>query len=482
MNDLIVSAMLLGAVGTNGSGLPYWMTTNQYDLMPQNSGAVAVVQAKKLYDPEKTVQWQAGVSLAANSDPKFIVDECYGSVKWKVLSLDLGIKHRPNDFLAADPRLGSLSVTGGHLIETGNARSLPGYCINLDPWAIPGTKEHLIFYGAFGDYRTIDNRYVQGAWVHRTRLFMELQFGKFQFHMGLDHFAQWNGVHPKYGQMPNTFGDYLRVITGASGGSASSQSDQMNVIGNQGGAEMFKFVWNDDTWTLTFQHDIPYEDKSGMLFHNFPDGVNTLHFGFKNKDRWVSDILYEFQYTMYQSGSQHDPETYPSGEPRPWQPGLNYTGGDNYFNNGEYASGWTHFGRTYGNPLFFPKGTHDGTWNYPDKIVLGVENNRLWSHHIGLSGKLFKRHPYKLMLTYSMNYGRYQAPYAGEDAWGKPWGTVNETGLWQFSAGFSGHIAEPFKLKGFSITYGIFGDKGQVLRDNLGFSLGVCYSLNVLKK
>ena len=46
-----------------------------------------------------------------------------------------------------------------------------------------------------------------------------------------------------------------------------------------------------------------------MGFQNFPDGVNTLWFGFDDKDRWVTDILYEYQYTMWQSGTRHDRPT-----------------------------------------------------------------------------------------------------------------------------------------------------------------------------
>ena len=99
-----------------------------------------------------------------------MVDELYGSIKWKPFTLDVGIKHRDNDFMGASYSLGSLSVTGGHLVETGNARSMPGYLVSMDPVAVPLTRKHLWIYGAYGDFATTDNRYVKDALVHRTRI------------------------------------------------------------------------------------------------------------------------------------------------------------------------------------------------------------------------------------------------------------------------------------------------------------------------
>ena len=73
-------------------------------------------------------------------------------------------------------------------------------------------------------------------------------------------------------------------------------------------------------------------------------------------------------------------------------------------------------------------------------MVQGIENTRLKAHNFALSGRLFRQHPYKLILTYSANHGTYRRPYAGESAWNKPWGSVVETPLRQLSAGFTGSV------------------------------------------
>ena len=160
-----------------------------------------------------------------------------------------------------------------------------------------------------------------------------------------------------------------------------------------------------------------------------------------------------------------------------------YGGADNYFNNGSYKSGWTYWGRTIGDPLLSPVGTHTGTWT-SRKIVLGIENNRIKAHHLSIAGKAFKRLPYKLMLTYSQNYGIYVSQYLGESQYKKPWGTVKETPLHQVSGAFFGEV--PFAafgrggthtphapLRHLTLTYTLSADRGQLLPDTFGATLGL---------
>ena len=489
MNDFFVSLLLLGALSSSGN-LPYWATAGQYGLMPESSGSLAWVRAGTQFDEEKAIQWRWGASLAAaayndaldpGSSPLHpMVDELYGSLRWKAFTLDVGSKRREQDFLASDPSLGSLSVTGGHICESGNARTMPGALVTLDPVPIPWTGRHLWLFGAFGDYKTLDLRYVQGALIHRTQVGLRGDIGeRLSLSFALDHYAMWGGKHPDHAAMPVNLENYLRVILGRPAGASGDMTDQINVIGDQRGGELVKAEYRGDGWRLTAQHDIPYDDGSGMGLQNFPDGVNTLHFGWDDKDRWISDIVFEYHYTRFQSGPVN--VEWFGGEDSPYAPGVRKTTGiDNYFNNGEYRSGWTHFGRTVGEPLFFPVGTHALAWT-PSAVTLGVENNRLRAHHLGVSGKLWRSHPYRLMLTYSRNYGLYEAPYAGETAWQRPWGSVAETALRQFSAAWTGRFDRLFGVSGLSCVYGLFADGGEVLPRSFGATLGIRYSFEKKK-
>ena len=485
MNDFVFSLMLLGALSSGGS-LPFWAVSNQSGIMPENNGAVALLSAYKPFDESHTLQWQAGASLAANyqtaaegSPLQGFVDELYAGVRWKVLSADLGMMHREREFLGADPALGSLSLSEGHIIESNNARTIPGYKLVLEPWAIPFTGGHLLLNGVWGDYKTIDDRFVKGALVHRVQGFLTFDsLNHFYAQFGIDHYALWGGTpsDPKYVSIDVNFSNYFRICTGRSASPSGSRSDQMNCLGDHGGAERLRIGWKADKYDILFQLEKPYNDKSGMRFNNFPDGIYTLHWGLKDKRNWISDALVEFHYTMWQSGTIHERETDDSGAQIDWHQNksLNIFGMDSYFTNGEYKSGWTHFGRMIGCPLFFTSTSASG--------ITSVGNNRYRAVHLGVSGMLFRKAPYKLMLTFSDNYGTYSSPYippssarSGWNWWEK--NTIDK-GLKQFSAAFTGYM--PFSLKGRSsldIVYGLYADAGELLPRCIAGSLGIRFNI-----
>ena len=475
MNDFFVSAMLLGALSTGGT-MPFWSTANQGGIMPDNSGAVALLQAYKTFDETKTFQWHAGASFAANWQPNdplnpeaspfhAMADELYVGARWKVLRADLGAMRREREFLGSDLSL-----------ESNNARSIPGYTLTLEPWAIPFTGKHVLISGVWGDYKTYDDRYMKGALIHRMQAYLAFDTGKhFYIRIGLDHYALWGGVGPNGQTMDINFKNYFRICTGRSAGSDGTVSDQINCLGDHGGAEELRMGWRADDWDITFQYEKPYSDKSGMRFNNLPDGAYTLHFGLKDKDRWVSDVLAEFHYTMWQSGAKHEAETDAEGNVIPWHPGFNIFGGDSYFTNGEYQSGWTNSGRSICGPLFFTLLYDDG--------VTRIYNNRYVAYHLGVSGKLFKFAPYRLMLTFSQNCGTYSAPLTpGATPWDTDWQWW-EKNTWdkplpQFSAALNGFV--PFYVGWSSrldIVYGLYLDAGKVLNNCFGATLGVRFTL-----
>ena len=481
MNDFIFSLMLLGALSSGGS-TPFWAESNMNGLMPGTNGALGLVQVYKPFDEERTFQWKAGASLAASSQAgdvfRPMIDELYAGVRWSVLRLDLGMEHRDPEFLGADPLLGSLSVSQGHIIDSNNARTMPGYKFVLEPLAIPFTAKHLLISGLWGDYTTIDDRYMSGALVHRMQAYLTFDSRRhFYAQLGLDHYALWGGESPTGVAMEVNLDNYFRIVTGRGAGSSGSKSDRMNVLGDHGGAEQLRLGWRDDAWGLHLQYEKPYSDKSGMRFNNLPDGIYTLHFTLNDKDRWFTDALVEFHYTMWQSGTIHDKETDDDGNQIDWNQNrnLNFFGQDNYFNNGAYKSGWTHFGRMIGAPLFFTRTSASG--------ITSIGNNRYKAVHLGLSGKLFRIAPYRLMFTLSDNYGTYSAPYIPPSSvhsgwnWWEP-NTIDK-GLRQLSAALTGYV--PFRI-GRSLrldaVYGLYADYGELLVNNFGATLGVRLSMN----
>ena len=79
-------------------------------------------------------------------------------------------------------------------------------------------------------------------------------------------------------------------------------------------------------------------------------------------------------------------------------------GMDNYYNHGLYP-GWHHWGMGIGNPLVFSPA-------YNSSGDLQFRGNRLIAHHVGVTGS-FEKVPlaYRLLYTYSENWGTYHNPF-----------------------------------------------------------------------
>jgi len=91
------------------------------------------------------------------------------------------------------------------------------------------------------------------------------------------------------------------------------------------------------------------------------------------------------------------------------------------------------------------------TTGYKDGHTV-IENNRFKAVHIGLMGHLLGL-PYKTYFTFSKNYGTYSSPYTSS--------------LNQFSGVMEMTI--PARKLPFKIDLACAVDKGELLKDNLGF-------------
>ncbi len=467
----------LYGTGATARSLPFWAVTGKNGIMPSTHGGLVVADADFRYGSAPGVNVYAGVKLSGSAVPAGMTDvyaapairgyassaipgtrsswngaieELYAGLGWKMLRLDLGMIDRETDY-------NGLSLTGGNMLWSGNARNVPGYNLQVKYFEVPGTRGIFSIKANYADYRFIDDRYVDGAMLHNKSLYFKFRLHRRVYlQLGLEQWSMWGGVSPLYGEQPHSFKDYLRVVCGMSGGSDASASDQINVLGDHRGRELIQIDWKADAFTLSFAHDIPFDDGSGMGFQNFPDGVNTLNLSFNDRDRWVTDILYEFVYTKWQSGPHHDTSTDPSRKDDEWH----ILGGrDNYFNNSEYRSGWTNYGRTIGLPLFVPKPVNE------DGLALGVCNNRVVAHHMGIGGKFAHRIPYRFKATYSRNYGQYTQSL-----------DLFNSSPYQLSFALEVDVPKLFRKIPLSLSVGAYGDAGELYEDNFGLTLRLTYS------
>lgn len=446
-------ASLSGLVSSRKQ-LPMWATANRYGVLPENRGGLMQAGVFSGFNPEKKVQTAYGFSGAgflSQQKNKIFIDELYFCLKWKEIRLDLGMIHPEEEF-------NGVSAQNGNILESANTRAMPGYNLHTDYIRVPFTGNVLAFKFNYSDYVMTDKRFVDRTRLHHKSFFVRVTpWHRIDLIGGLEHWVQWGGNSPIYGKQPGSLHDYFRVITGRNGGAGSTVSDSVNALGNHLGRRYLRLNFRANTFQLSCYYDNLFEDGQPDHLRSLPDGTYGLYYGNRRETPWVSDVIYELTYTKYQSGRYHDrpatPEEMKKQDPDDHYYGKIILGGnDNDFNNGEYRSGWTYYGRIIGTPFITPRTPNS------DGITLGTYNNRVIAHYIGIKGYFARKVPYKLRLSYSLNYGTYSQPLEHTPG--------------QCSFGLEAGILRNVKLP-FLVDVGIYGDYGKLYDNNFGVSIRI---------
>jgi len=431
---------------SSGNDLPFWMTANQNGVFTMQNNSYLLFQAGMNRGLERDSLKKWGYTYGANmvygyaGSSDFHPDEYWFGIRFKQLVLKAGAQSDPLVY-------GGLSSTNGNMYRSRNARPVPGLSLSTNGY-IPFlfAKKWLSFRFTYEEGILKDKRFVTNAHLHHKNLyFRALLSPSLSLSLGLGHYVFWGGVSPIYGQLPG-WNEYLRYISGWEGGDGATLYDQMNVAGNQLGSYNLEIVKNWAHTITTFYWNHPFEDKSGMEFDNLRDGLWGMHITTKNRSGFFTDFVYEYMNTCNQSGS-----VYLVPAPTPEDPDRRTgRGGDDYFNQGTYPSGYTHYQRMMGNPLFVPNIGADG-------ISKGFESNKIWMHHLGISGTLGNGFFWKSLLTLSRNFGKYSNTYPNP---------LDES---SFLAEVSYSVSKlPFQVK-----TGVAGDYGDRFENRIGGYLGM---------
>ena len=145
-------------------------------------------------------------------------------------------------------------------------------------------------------------------------------------------------------------------------------------------------------------------------------------------------------------------------------------GWDNYYNHHIYLSGWVNNGKVIGNPLF-TLGSNNGHYSNLSYII----NNRIVAHHIGFAGFLFKNIHYKILITYSSNYGTYfdKKRFNNENKFYR-----FDEGLKQFSTIIEFSKKNIWNNIDMQLSYAM--DNGELLKNSTGFVFVVNYNFSNL--
>ena len=377
---LAITGMGLTATGSEN---PFWMYSNQYGRLDAETQFLGLLQASYTKQFNEKNRLEIGGGLLANDGiyDGVKADELYAAYTWNWLEINAGIKHR-------EEKLGGISSVGGDIIWSNNARALPGVYIQmLKPLKIFKWFEAS---ATFGHYFLEEDRYVTNAQVHHKSLELALVFSENDRLSGsMKHYVQFGGTSPVFGKQPTDFKNLINIFfgQGAASGGGAFDGEQVNSLGNGLGSYELAYAMTRDAYNLRLYHQSLFEDTSGIELSNFPDGVWGAYLEPKALS-WLDAVLFEYVQTVSQSGRFGNSSN-----------GGSFSGGDSYFWNGIYQTGWNYQNRIIGLPFII-------SGAYGQRNV----NDRSYVAHLGATGSVRGLH-YKAKLSYVTNLGTYGNPY-----------------------------------------------------------------------
>lgn len=423
----------LEASGSMSSGehTPFWMVNHSWGIIP-NTADYTYTRGGVFHQSKLNKDWslEAGIDIIQSPNSKYgdvWLQQLYGRVNWKIFRLDIGSREDYVSFL--DPNLSS-----GDFVYSNNARPIPQIKGSIPEfWLVPGTKGNFFLKGEFSIGKYLDGEWLEDwASPFKQKFTKDVMFNyksiyfrlgdiekrhKMQFTVGMSHMAQWGGSIYDYNptkesnwewqwnvhKQPEGFDDFLRVMIGKEGSSKASERDQVFVSGSHWGAYFLKYDYKfteKDRVSVYIQHF--FEDGTGMggINGQYKDNLYGLEYKRKEKSYLTGAVL-EFIYTKNQSGPIHNNLLIDDDHKDYVKKAY---GADNYYNNGDYVQGPSHYGKSIGTPLFLsPEYNKDGRVNF--------QSNRIVSFHLGLEGYLFNNLQYRLLATTGRSWGRYSMPY-----------------------------------------------------------------------
>ncbi len=401
-NEYIDIKLETSGTFTAGDYAPFWITNNNYGIGSEyrNKGYLraGIYGGKQFSSNELKLSVAADMLVSNNMQSDFYFHQLYADLKYKILEMSVGAKERNSLFK-------NKGLSTGGLTLSNNARPIPQVEISIPEFVeIPftGSYVHFLTGGSYG--RFLDNgykkryagdgKYAEDVLYHRKYFFLKIEKNTpWNVILGIEMDTQWGGKfydyeNGHYASSPAKIKDFFKVLVLMSGGGDSNNTDQVNIVGNVYGSYHITGNYKWKNFSVKAYHEHFFEDHSGMIFKNIPDGIYGLEFTISKKSP-VTSILFEYIHTKNQSG----PFLFDESPEIP----IQVSGGDNYYNHVEYVS-LTNYGMVTGNPLLTSP-------IYNNKRTLYSLNTRISAFHGGISGYINDHLKYRLLATYSRSWG-----------------------------------------------------------------------------
>ncbi len=444
---------------STGDFTPFWIVNNTHGVVPLQSNNIygrGDLCWNHQFGKEFKLKAELDLVGASKHSSSFYIQQLYASLSYKALNLSVGAKEYYDSML--DSRL---SV--GDFNYSPNARPIPEINLSVPEFTkVPFTKGILQFKGDFAVGRSTDSHYIERTkypgetytidilWHHKSLSFnLEDPDRRFPLTMefGFVHAAQWGGWTSYYnqGEVPHSFSDFIRIVLGQGGGEDAMEGEQINALGNHQGVYNLKFGYKGRSFDIFAYKQHYFDDNSGVEYANWRDGIWGLEARLNNQN-YLKKMVFEYFNTTNQSGPMHFLDH--------TRPNTRGGGNDDYYNHDIYISGWSHWGRTLGNPLITSP-------EYDKNGKIYFQNNRVQALHWGFEGEITPEISYRVLATGMYAWGRMSYPFLGRK---NDFSSLLECSY------------TPSRGKGWKFIVQTAFDGGSLYNDNFGFSLKISKS------
>ena len=456
----IYSEIGVGGNFISKNHVPFWLRSNQFGSIPPpgNSGSI-YGNFKKYYDTvdQHLIDWGGSLEGRINLGDKTegIIVEGYLKTAISIFEIKAG---RVKEIMG----LVDSTLSTGAFSMSGNALGIPKLEISIpEYYEIPVLGGVFAFKGNFA-YGWVGDVPVQthNIGVYKTHFNQSSFYGrigneswKLNLFGGFNHEVFFGNEKSIFGNGFKLSGwqSFVDVATG--------KTYQGSKIGNHIGSIDLAASYNFDNFRIFVYRQNFYDE--GALFHlaNLADGLNGISITNQNEStgsfHWNKLIL-EFFYSANQAGY-------------PWSK-ITPSGDENYYNNYEYANGYSYKGQAIGNPLI---SAAKDTRTFPNNKGDYFNNNRVSAIHIAAEASIHSI-VFTGKLTYSDNLGTFStSPY------GSSRGSLRipPVGHFKKSKQVSGflQIVKHFE-HGYSASMMLASDRGQLLYNSIGASFRISKS------
>ncbi len=434
----------LSATAGSGETLPFWLAANRYGTIdPQSAQLGLRVHLRRPFTGTGRIDYAAGADLLGRASDRATLHahQLYGALRVRPLELTLG---RYEQMIGrVDTTLSMGSVTWSR-----NATPPPKLSLGTVGYiSVPGTRDLLAVTGYIAHGWLGANRFVEDAWLHEKYLYLRLlsPSGPVTLHGGLTHHVMWGGTHPRLGPQPRGLGDFFDLLLGGRNDEETSVPSTPS-FANHLASYDFSAELSGSEWRALLYRQFYHEDTPSLAFRNPWDGLWGMSLRRTDRAALVEGFLWEHLVM-----TRHNAK-YSEGEER---------GQDTYYNHSVYHSGWTYAGRTLGLPLL-----------RPNPAGPGIGNNIVVAHHVGLEGTLPGSIHYRLMGTYSRNYGA-QKVCADAACSQRLDQRTERRDQYAVALDVSGPLVHRY---GLHYDAAVAFDTGALSEDRLGLSLGLSWS------